>query len=184
MGWGRRGVQNFISQAWLSNLLYPEYGQLRVTELYILQLPFPSIPSNNNNNINNMPSIAPKKLRILCFGNSLTAGYCAWGTEHFPYADHLPPPLQKLWPDTSIEIDVAALSGDRVVGGQYLRRLESRLDRAGASQNPYDWVIMMGGTNDLGWGCVADSLYEGLSKSTLFLIIIILFRTMMCLEKD
>lgn len=110
-----------------------------------------------------MPSPAPKRLRILCFGNSLTAGSCAWGMQHFPYADHLPTPLQKLWPETSIEIDVAALSGDRVVGGQYLRRLDSRLEKASASQNPYDWIIIMGGTNDLGWGCAPDRLYEGLS---------------------
>lgn len=114
-----------------------------------------------------MPSPVPKKLRILCFGNSLTAGYCAWGTEHFPYADHLPTPLQQLYPETSIHIDVAALSGDRVVGGLYLRRLESRLSKANASQNPYDWVIIMGGTNDLGWGCVPDRLYEGLSMCSI-----------------
>lgn len=82
---------------------------------------------------------------------------------HFPYADHLSSPLQKLYPETSIEIDVAALSGDRVVNGQYLRRLDSRLARVNASQNPYDWVIIMGGTNDLGWGCVPEGLYEGLS---------------------
>lgn len=110
-----------------------------------------------------MPSPAPERLRILCFGDSLTAGYCAWGMQHFPYAEHLPTPLQKLWPETSIEIDVAALSGDRVINGQYLRRLDSRLGKASASQNPYDWIIIMGGTNDLGWGCAPNRLYEGLS---------------------
>lgn len=114
-----------------------------------------------------MPSPVPQKLQILCFGNSLTAGYCDWGTEHYPYADHLPTPLQKLYPETSIHIDVAALSGDRVLGGQYLRRLEARLSKADASQTPYDWVIMMGGTNDLGWGNVPDRIYDGLSICSL-----------------
>lgn len=87
--------------------------------------------------------------------------------EHYPYADHLPTPLQKLSPKSSIHIDVAALSGDRVLGGQYQRRLEARLSKADASQTPYDWVIMMGGTNDLGWENVPDRIYEGLSMCSL-----------------
>ncbi len=105
----------------------------------------------------------PQTLRILCFGNSLTAGFSQWGMEYFPYANHLPGPLQKQSPSTTISIDVAALSGDKVTGptGQYLRRLESRCTKARAA--PYDWIIIMGGTNDLGWGVAAEEIYEGLS---------------------
>lgn len=114
-----------------------------------------------------MGPFSPKKFRILCFGNSLTAGYCKWGLQHFPYADHLQAPLQGLFPDTEIVIEVAALSGDRVIGhpetARFLPRLKTRCEKAEEKGERYDWILMMGGTNDLGWSVEPDSIYEGLS---------------------
>ncbi|CAF9940171.1 hypothetical protein IMSHALPRED_001775 [Imshaugia aleurites] len=102
----------------------------------------------------------PKSLRILCFGDSLTAGYTSYGWEFHPYADHLRAGLQHALSTSDIEIDVAGLSGDQVQGS-YLRRIKAKCAN---TETPYDWIIIMGGTNDLGWGQQPDTIYEGLKK--------------------
>jgi hypothetical protein len=101
------------------------------------------------------------KLHILCFGDSLTAGFWHGGLEFHPYAIKLKEELRKAFPDTEIIVDVDGLSGDLVSSppGRFLRRIQSkriyielsitewcddRLTRAGMSQ--YDWVIILGGT--------------------------------------
>ena len=62
---------------------------------------------------------------------------------------------------SSIEVEVAGLSGDQVQG-QYLQRIKAKcpIDKG----RLYDWIIIMGGTNDLGWGQQPEDIYEGLSK--------------------
>lgn len=85
--------------------------------------------TTNNNNNNNT-------LRILCFGNSLTAGYWHWGLEYHPYAIKLKELLQQslsrdellLPPDTEIVIDVEGLPGDLAISppGRFLGRMEGR----------------------------------------------------------
>ena len=106
----------------------------------------------------------PKSLRILCFGDSLTAGYTRYGYEHQPYADRLRAGLRYLLSTENIDVEVAGLSGDRVQGpmGQYLSRIKDKCPVD--EQRQYDWIIVMGGTNDLGWGAEASEIYEGLSK--------------------
>ena len=103
----------------------------------------------------------PTSLRILCFGDSLTAGYTMSGWEHYPYADHLRVGLEHMLSSSDIIVDVAGLSGDQVQG-QYLSRIKAKC--ASAVKAPYDWIIVMGGTNDLGWGQQPDTIYEGLSE--------------------
>lgn len=105
-------------------------------------------------------------LRILCFGNSLTAGHTRYGLEHYPYADVLETTLQKFLPSTKITIEISGLSGDRVIHGQFSSRMEGKCAKAAA--DPYDWVIVMGGTNDLGGGGAPEEIYQGLSM--LFLL--------------
>ena len=104
---------------------------------------------------------SPETLRILCFGDSLTAGYTHFGVEHYPYSDYLETMLLKLLPSTKITIDNAGLSADRVKAGLFLRRIEGKCAKAAA--NPYDWVIILGGTNDLGWNEPPEEIYEALS---------------------
>ena len=103
----------------------------------------------------------PKSLRILCFGDSLTAGYSEYGYFHYPYAKRLQAPLENYLPLTKITVDVAGLSGDRVIAGQYLRRMQAQC--VNAEEKPYDWIIVLGGTNDLGWSELPEKIYEGLS---------------------
>ena len=106
----------------------------------------------------------PKSLRILCFGDSLTAGYTSYGLEFHPYANHLRVGLQHSLSTSDIEVDVAGFSGDQV-HGSYLPRIKRK---CGDAKKPYDWIIIMGGTNDLGWGQAPDRIYEGLSKPIVF----------------
>ena len=101
-----------------------------------------------------------KSLRILCFGDSLTAGYTRFGLEFHPYADHLRAGLQRLLSTSDIETEVAGFSGDQVRGA-YLPRIKAK---CGSTKTAYDWIIVMGGTNDLAWGQSPDEIYEGLSK--------------------
>ena len=111
-----------------------------------------------------MDSSQPKSLRILCFGDSLTSGYTKMGLEAYPYADHLRVGLQHMLSTSDIHVDVEGLPGDQVQS-LYLRRLHLKLKAA--ADTPYDWIIVMGGTNDLGWGKQPTAIYEGLSKSPL-----------------
>ena len=91
-----------------------------------------------------------------------------WGMQEYPYADELAGPLQKLFPLTDITVDVAGLSGDSVLGPRdasgFIPRLKSQCSRASAGPyGPYDWILIMGGTNDLGRGADPEDVYEGLS---------------------
>lgn len=109
---------------------------------------------------NVMNDTLPESLRILCFGDSLTAGYTSYGWELYPYADHLRVALQHMLSTSDIEVDAAGLSGDQV-RGSYLPRIEAKCAN---TESPYDWIVVMGGTNDLAWGQQPDSIYEGLSE--------------------
>lgn len=115
--------------------------------------------------------VAPKKdLKILCFGNSLTAGYTMMGLASYPYADFLELYLARLFSSTKLTIDVSGLPGDRVIGSgsQFLRRMQNRCDKAVSEGRPYDWVIVLGGTNDLGWFAEPKAIYDGLGRFSHF----------------
>ena len=99
-------------------------------------------------------------LKILCFGDSLTAGYSRFGMLHYPYSEYLRGKLQAAFPWMDIHIDVEGMSGAQVQG-QYLGRLNRACVKA--KHGFYDWIIVMGGTNDLGWGRKPEDIYEDLS---------------------
>lgn len=108
----------------------------------------------------------PQNLKILCFGNSLTAGYTAMGYAYYPYADVLELSLARLFPSTKLIIKTSGLPGDRVVGsgGMFLSRMRNMCEKAISEGAPYDWVIVLGGTNDLGWFGEPKVIYDGLSR--------------------
>lgn len=101
----------------------------------------------------------PPQIRILCFGASITAGFYRFGLAHHPYAKRLLQVLQTALPTTKIEVDIDALSGDRVIGGRYFERLAPHLPKnknpkqnepsLAAAEPYYDWIIIQAGGNDL-----------------------------------
>lgn len=99
-------------------------------------------------------------LKILCFGDSLTAGYSRYGMLHYPYSEYLKEKLRAAFPSVDIGIDVEGMSGAQVQG-QYMGRLNRACVKA--ENGFYDWIIVMGGTNDLGWGRKPEDVYEDLS---------------------
>ena len=106
------------------------------------------------------PPSSSSSLRILCLGDSLTAGYTNWGMSFFPYSDTLTERLKDSLLSTDVHVDVDGFSGDQV-RGQFVKRMQRSCEKAKA--NPYDWIIVLGGTNDLGWGQKPPEIFEGLS---------------------
>ncbi|KAH9884761.1 GDSL-like Lipase/Acylhydrolase [Xylariomycetidae sp. FL2044] len=103
---------------------------------------------------------AKKKTRfgILCLGNSLTAGY-PHGT---PYAERLKEKLEEAFPQYDVQYEVDGVPGDLVTKGSFIERMEMNWR---PSEPKYDWTIVLGGTNDIGWGLPADKLIEGLQRA-------------------
>lgn len=102
-------------------------------------------------------------LRILCYGDSLTSGYTS-GPDH-PYSLTLLRVLSQAFPSLSITADTDGAPGDVVCtpGSRFLSRIEPKfLTRAGGT--PYDWTLVLGGTNDLALGSGADQIFEALRR--------------------
>ena len=102
-------------------------------------------------------TVKKHEMRILAIGDSLTAGYYNHGLSHHPYSLRLLQLISSL--DIAVTIDQKGVSGERVVPSM-VRRLESLL----AEQNsPYDWMMILGGTNDLATSRPAEQIFnEGL----------------------
>lgn len=54
------------------------------------------------------------RLRILCFGDSLTAGYASYGAVHHPYEEKLEQMLAMAFPDLRVETVEDGVSGATV----------------------------------------------------------------------
>lgn len=132
--------------------------------------PSPSKPTNRRTDLPNHSATSPPKptrpkptLRILCFGDSLSSGYSS-AADH-PYATRLTTVLSRAFPSLNIDAQVDGLPGDVVVclpgGSRFLRRIEPKfLTRGGGT--PYDWTVVLGGTNDLAFQYGADRIFAGL----------------------
>lgn len=110
------------------------------------------------------PRPKPKHtLRILCFGDSLTSGYSS--SPNHPYSHHLTTTLTRAFPSLTIDAHTDGVPGDTVSlpGSRFLRRIEPPfLSRGGGT--PFDWTIILGGTNDLALGVEPDRVFESLRK--------------------
>ncbi|MFY9270323.1 MAG: GDSL-type esterase/lipase family protein [Candidatus Manganitrophaceae bacterium] len=90
-------------------------------------------------------------MKIIAFGDSLTVGYLS-PFEAAPYAEFL-----RLLLDPETKIDVAGVSGETTAD------MLLRFDRQ-VIQNAPDDVIILGGTNDLGWGVSIDQIVANLTR--------------------
>ncbi|KAL0474805.1 SGNH hydrolase-type esterase domain-containing protein [Neurospora intermedia] len=108
----------------------------------------------------------PSKLRILCFGDSLTEGYSCWGSCFTPYSTKIKEMLRMAFPDVDVEIVTDGVSGDLVTGeGSFLTRMESHFaPRNPADYKPFNWAIVLGGTNDLGSNIHPNQIFESLTQ--------------------
>lgn len=98
--------------------------------------------------------MSKRSLRILCVGDSLTAGLTKgadWSTiAYHPYTTALASVLSRAFPALTIEAHVEAQPGDCVYGPEslFLQRIEPIfLTRGGGT--PYDWTVILAGTNDV-----------------------------------
>uniref|UniRef100_A0A8H7TKU5 SGNH hydrolase-type esterase domain-containing protein n=1 Tax=Bionectria ochroleuca TaxID=29856 RepID=A0A8H7TKU5_BIOOC len=104
-----------------------------------------------------MPPPKPKTLHILCFGDSLTSGFCNFGLDERPYSARLQQRLTAEFPGREIHVYTDGEPGELVLNGSWDARL-----RADLNKRRYDWVIMLGGTNDLGSVISEDRILEAL----------------------
>ncbi len=94
--------------------------------------------------------------RILALGDSHTAGYYKDGLAYHPYATHLTHLFGAA--NIPVQIDQRGVSGERVVPNM-VNRLRSLL-KTDAS---YNWIIILGGSNDLDDDVSAENIFkEGL----------------------
>lgn len=110
------------------------------------------------------PPQKPKRsLRILCFGDSLTSGYSQLGATTHPYSQRLTSVLSTSFPSLTIDAHTDGLPGDVVctAGSRYLRRIEPKFLTKGGG-TPYDWTVVLGGTNDLAFQFTAEDIYKAL----------------------
>ncbi|KAG9249652.1 putative GDSL-like lipase/acylhydrolase [Emericellopsis atlantica] len=95
---------------------------------------------------------------ILCFGDSLTSGYCDWGYTSHPYSICLQDRIaQELPPGTRFEVFTNGEPGECAGEDSFRSRLEVELEK-----RTYDWVIMLGGTNDLGSFVSPEDIFQAL----------------------
>ena len=112
----------------------------------------------NENVLNRLPSSAPsqrKTVNVVCFGDSLTEGMISHDTWDFhPYSTKLQKLLNssrrtgKVTRSTVYKVYNQGKSGERVIG-EMTKRLPHVLKGKYSDSRKYDWVIILGGTNDL-----------------------------------
>jgi lysophospholipase L1-like esterase len=116
-----------------------------------------------------IPTPAPHILNNLCFGDSLTEGYSEYGTKMTPYGTTTLAYLtDRLGPLPEVHLCVEGKSGDLVSAG-FSRRME-RVCRSPSSAGgheslqknatKWDWLVFLGGTNDLGYGRSVEAIWE------------------------
>ncbi|KAK5655390.1 hypothetical protein OQA88_5660 [Cercophora sp. LCS_1] len=107
---------------------------------------------------------AQQKLRVLCFGDSLTAGFASWGLEFHPYRLKLQQMLEMAFPDLEIEVVEDGLSGDTVKHG-FLSRMQRHFPPKRKPGESFDWTIVLGGTNDLAYSWRTEEIFEKLKET-------------------
>ncbi|UCE10645.1 MAG: SGNH/GDSL hydrolase family protein, partial [Candidatus Thorarchaeota archaeon] len=106
-----------------------------------------------------MSSDSKKPIRILGFGDSLTAGTpgydpeYGWGDERSQYG---------YWIVENARVeDIVIRFDNKGVPGELAEWMLPRLD-ALLKMNDYDIIIVLGGSNDIGWGKATEHVFESL----------------------
>ncbi|CAJ0648050.1 9931_t:CDS:2 [Entrophospora sp. SA101] len=101
-----------------------------------------------------------RRYNVLLFGDSLTAG---WMKNSEGYASYYPYGLrlQKRFEEEGldVEVTVSGVPGECVVSME--ERLKNELEQPGKW---YDWVVILGGTNDVINGYSAWEIFDGLRE--------------------
>ncbi|ATY64899.1 GDSL-like lipase [Cordyceps militaris] len=101
-----------------------------------------------------------KTLRILCFGDSLTQGWFSFGLGEHPYSERLTERLREvLPPDVGLEVRTSGEAGDVAAFPRFRERFNQQIRLW-----PFDWVITLGGTNDIAMGCHVDDTFKSLQS--------------------
>ncbi|CZT02798.1 related to esterase [Rhynchosporium graminicola] len=91
----------------------------------------------------------PKPLRVLCFGASLVEGYSSYGMRMTPYSKTMKRVLAaEIGYEFEFEVETNGVSGQQVTSG-FRKRMEDLYSSPNSFQSPYDWVVFLGGTNDI-----------------------------------
>lgn len=100
--------------------------------------------------------------RVLAFGDSLTAGYWGFGSRFTPYSTRLGELLGSAWEVThvglcgwtarrmALDSELDAVSAVDVCGHEWDGGLRTHLRRAREEGRPFEVLIVLAGTNDLG----------------------------------
>ncbi|KAG4416287.1 hypothetical protein IFR04_010568 [Cadophora malorum] len=111
-------------------------------------------------------SPTPNPLQILCFGDSLTEGYSMFGMKYTPYSETLQTRLdEQLGSEWKVEIETDGVSGELVTAG-FRKRMEVLYGAKRVRESPFDWVIFLGGTNDIAYGVSTNKLYDEIKAIT------------------
>jgi len=99
-----------------------------------------------------------QKTKILCFGDSLTAGLCR-RTPNSPYGNTLRSLMQNYLPDREIDLVIYGASGR--LASTLVNQIEQHLEYG------YDWVVILVGTNDLGFNKRQEDILGNIIKTHL-----------------
>ncbi|TVY59618.1 hypothetical protein LSUE1_G008890, partial [Lachnellula suecica] len=97
-------------------------------------------------------------LKILCFGDSLTAGFTNWGLVHEPYSKTTAAYLKEVvGEEYEVVIETRGVSGERVceMGG----RMDLLYGPTRTREEPYDFVVFLGGTNDIAYNRAPSDIF-------------------------
>lgn len=89
---------------------------------------YAAFPPDRTTNISEI--MAKTKLRILCLGASLVAGYSSMGAVYHPFSHHLAKVLGTIMPEVEVETIVDGVPGDRVTTGTFLERMQKHCEFA------------------------------------------------------
>eukprot|EP01084_Bolivina_argentea_P106516 190572_1 len=98
------------------------------------------------------------RLKILCFGDSLTHGYLNMGRQHIPYSNTLQKLIETDYNCFKLEIIESGVDGEKITFSMVNRITELM------KNNTFDIVVVLGGTNDVGTAKKASQIIDALNK--------------------